>query len=223
MPQRTSRPCAHCGCEFSAVRRDARFCSGACRTRAHQIRRPDLAAKHRATTLARQRKKPVERTCEICNCSFLGRPNANVCSKKCRNHRAYLYGKRTGSRARNREEWRARQRAAGNGHKLNVWSESKKAAYQRRRAIKSGADAERFTNAEIFDRDRWRCGLCGGKVDPALQHPSPMSASLDHIVPLSVPGGPGHVRANVQLAHLKCNTTKRDGVAASGEQLRLIG
>lgn len=215
--------CSFCGSGFLAQHPSARFCSASCRARAHKFRRPDLAAQYRATTRARQKKKPVERTCQICGVQFLGRQNANVCSSKCRNRRAYLSGKATGSRRRNTKTWRAKQRAEGNGHKLNVWTESKKAAYQRRRALKAAAAAERFPNSEIFERDGWRCQLCGRKVDPALRYPSPMSSSIDHIVPLSVPGGPGHVRANVQLAHLGCNTKKSNGVAGSGEQLRLIG
>lgn len=78
-----------------------------------------------------------------------------------------------------------------------------------RRVIKRGGDSEKFFAAEIFKRDEWVCQLCGGKVDPALRHPDPLSASLDHVVPVSKGGG--HTRANVQLAHLVCNTARGNG------------
>jgi 5-methylcytosine-specific restriction endonuclease McrA len=40
----------------------------------------------------------------------------------------------------------------------------------------------------------------------------PFSASLDHIIPYAIPGCPGHVWANVALAHLRCNISKNDRV-----------
>lgn len=39
-----------------------------------------------------------------------------------------------------------------------------------------------------------------------LVYPNPLSASLDHVVPLA--WGGEHTAANVQLAHLKCNVAK---------------
>jgi 5-methylcytosine-specific restriction endonuclease McrA len=70
---------------------------------------------------------------------------------------------------------------------------------------------ERFDATEVYERDGYRCGLCEGKVDPALRYPEPMSASLDHITPLA--RGGAHTRANTQCAHLVCNLKKqaRDG------------
>jgi 5-methylcytosine-specific restriction endonuclease McrA len=40
-----------------------------------------------------------------------------------------------------------------------------------------------------------------------------MSASLDHIVPVSLGGA--HVPGNVQLAHLICNNIKADSLAGA--------
>lgn len=69
----------------------------------------------------------------------------------------------------------------------------------------------------IAARDNYRCGLCGGRVDMALKHPAPLYGSIDHIVPLAV-GGTNDL-TNLQLAHLRCNLSKRDG---GGQQLRMI-
>lgn len=71
---------------------------------------------------------------------------------------------------------------------------------------------------QIAERDKWRCGLCGGAVSKTRQHPDPLAASIDHIVPLSQGGT--NEPANLQLAHLRCNLSKRD--RPQGEQTRLI-
>lgn len=77
---------------------------------------------------------------------------------------------------------------------------------RRRTALKRGATVRRIDYASIYERDAWTCQLCEAPVDPSLRHPDPMSASIDHIVPLALGGA--HVRENVQLAHLRCNISK---------------
>ena len=64
----------------------------------------------------------------------------------------------------------------------------------------------RLRDSEIFERDGFVCGICNEPVDMEVRYPDAMSASLDHIIPLS--RGGGHVRANVRLAHLGCNARK---------------
>jgi 5-methylcytosine-specific restriction endonuclease McrA len=73
-------------------------------------------------------------------------------------------------------------------------------------------DAELIRPVDVFERDGWICGLCGEAIDPELKFPHPMSASVDHIIPLAR-GGP-HTMLNVQAAHLRGNIVKRDNVAA---------
>lgn len=87
-----------------------------------------------------------------------------------------------------------------------------------RRARLRGAMVERFVEAEIFERDNWRCGICGKKVDKRLSFPHHMSASLDHIV--SLRDGGEHSRRNTQCAHWICNSRK---TFKSQGQLRLFG
>lgn len=77
-----------------------------------------------------------------------------------------------------------------------------------RRNRQAGAPAEPVRLADIFERDGWRCHLCGLPVDKGLADHHPMMASLDHVIPVSDPGYPGHVAANLALAHLICNTSK---------------
>jgi 5-methylcytosine-specific restriction endonuclease McrA len=99
---------------------------------------------------------------------------------------------------------RAKNHPAGPPRKR--WPEMYRAGDQLRRARKLGATVEEFKCEEIYERDGWVCQLCDSDVDPELKWPESMSASLDHIIPLSKGGE--HSRANSQLAHLKCNVDK---------------
>lgn len=86
-------------------------------------------------------------------------------------------------------------------------------AVHRYQARKRAGEYERFNNREVFERDEWICQVCGDPVDPELRWPEVMSASLDHINPVS--RGGNHTRANTQLAHLVCNIKKSNKVAES--------
>lgn len=103
------------------------------------------------------------------------------------------------SRKRYREEVAAGTRP----HWRQVDPDLGRAVNQRRRARKAGANCESFRTLDIYERDGWICGICEKPVDRELRYPDPKSASLDHVVPLSLGGD--HTRANVRLAHLKCN------------------
>lgn len=80
-----------------------------------------------------------------------------------------------------------------------------------RRARLRAAYVESFERLEIFQRDGWVCGICHRQVDSNLQWPDPMSASLDHVIPIS--RGGKHERANAQCSHLSCNVRKGAAVA----------
>jgi hypothetical protein len=78
-------------------------------------------------------------------------------------------------------------------------------------------DLTLVSRQQIAERDRWRCGICGGLVKKDLKYPEPMAPSIDHMVPLSKGGD--NSPANLQLAHLRCNIVKRD---KGSQQLRII-
>lgn len=100
-----------------------------------------------------------------------------------------------------------------NHRKPDTWDERRKANYQRRRARKMEVPADSIRFSDIFERDKWACGICGQLVDSSARWPEPGSPSLDHIVPLSKGGH--HIESNVQLAHLECNISKGDRVLAA--------
>ena len=51
------------------------------------------------------------------------------------------------------------------------------------------------------------CALCGKPIDKRLKFPHPLSASVDHIIPIAKGGHPSDL-SNLQLAHLICNQQK---------------
>lgn len=89
---------------------------------------------------------------------------------------------------------------------------SRKLYKQQRRARVLNLPAEPVRADVVYQRDGWNCGICTEPVNPDLRYPHPLSASLDHVVPLS--RGGHHTYANTQTAHLACNMAKSDKVAA---------
>lgn len=79
---------------------------------------------------------------------------------------------------------------------------------RRRKAVLRGAKTEAYRDVDIFERDKWVCGICSLLIDKNLKHPDNMSRSIDHIVPISKGGM--DCPDNVQAAHLVCNIKKRD-------------
>lgn len=93
------------------------------------------------------------------------------------------------------------------------------AAAHKRRAILLEASVEIVEPGRVFERDKWTCHICKGKVRrSARRKRDPEMASLDHLVPLSLGGE--HSYANVACSHLRCNLKKH--TRAVGEQLALI-
>jgi hypothetical protein len=72
---------------------------------------------------------------------------------------------------------------------------------------------------KVFARDGWRCHICGCRTPKRLRGKNlPTSPELDHIVPITVPGSPGHVWDNVACACRSCNIRKGHRILG---QLRL--
>lgn len=82
----------------------------------------------------------------------------------------------------------------------------------RARARAYGVRYEPISRAVVYERDGWTCGICRKSVDPTLRGPHPLSASLDHVKPLS--RGGDHLYSNVQCAHFLCNSQKGEGAGA---------
>lgn len=78
-------------------------------------------------------------------------------------------------------------------------------------------------NKKVIFKTQNTCGICGHLVDFGLKSPHPMSASIDHIVPVSKNGHPSDI-SNLQLAHRTCNRQKSDKVFADADaKPRVLG
>lgn len=75
-----------------------------------------------------------------------------------------------------------------------------------RRARLRDVTIERVDPSQVYERDAWRCHICGHKVRRDVNGLHQLGATLDHLIPLS--RGGAHCYENVALAHRKCNTRK---------------
>ena len=89
----------------------------------------------------------------------------------------------------------------------------------RRKLRLRGLSPEPISVIVLHRRDGGRCSLCRRHVNLGLKYPHPRSATIDHIVPITMGGE--NTYQNAQLAHARCNTAKGNHVC--GSQLRLIG
>lgn len=103
----------------------------------------------------------------------------------------------------------SRRRREELGHWRKLYPAAAAASDARRRMrVEQASPGEPVVPAEVHARDGWTCRLCGRPIDPEVAWPDPMSASVDHVVPLS--RGGAHSMGNVQSAHLGCNSSKGD-------------
>ncbi len=84
---------------------------------------------------------------------------------------------------------------------------SRRRAKARRRAIERGVQADRIDPIAVFERDKWRCHICGIKTKKALRGTyEPLAPELDHITTLA--DGGAHTWGNVACSCRECNHTK---------------
>lgn len=224
--------CLRCGKEYQPKDRlRITCCSRACW---YRLVRSKSKAFNRGKV--KETKPVISRTCVVCNGLFTATQRALLCSEECRkkytskkgrerevaaSNKSYacivcdvLFSVEYGDKNRSfcsleckKERQRQAKRDVGHGN-------------NRKRARKYGGTYEPINREKIFERDGYRCQICGkktrrrkdGKVDN--RHPS-----LDHIVPLSLGGS--HTKENVQCACFRCNSIKRH--TGKGDQMLLYG
>jgi 5-methylcytosine-specific restriction endonuclease McrA len=146
---------------------------------------------------------PAPRICDLCQEPYSlkpgYRPGQRFCSKSCT--RAWQNG--------------ARPPYA----RLAVVGMPLKTLLSRKRRLRRAQTWDGVRDAEILERDRWRCGICGQRIGKSFKFPHPRSKSIDHIVPLSQGGD--DTAANKRAAHLGCNNGRCN--RGGGEQLAMIG
>lgn len=157
---------------------------------------------------------PLNRSCLQCGVP-LGKRGGKYCSKKCtsRYNRGTPDKRNCLSCGSSFPSWKQQAYCSDLCRRLAL-----RQLDHRRRAITRGAAAERFSCIEIFERDNWKCQLCGKKTKRSAPKHDPLKPTIDHIVPIA--RGGAHTRINVQCAHFRCNVRKQ---ASKGGQLRLFG
>lgn len=112
--------------------------------------------------------------------------------------------------------WRSQCRSCY-ASELRTTDAYREAARRHRQTRSVVPDALRL---EIYERDGWKCQLCGKKVGRSYGYQHQRSPVLDHVVPRSKGGSDDP--SNLQLAHRVCNGLKSDRVWRDGEQLLLL-
>lgn len=174
-------------------------------------------------------RSPVRKKCSACGARFEGA--GRYCSFKCRPSeyqkvtvgtcircgQSFDRGSNGASCYLCSDECRAASKAAAMRAKRALPSTIayKKAAKKRRKALARGANgAENVSPERVFERDGWRCGICGKKTLPSKRGTChPRAPELDHIVALALGGS--HTYANVRCSCRACNGRK--GAAALGQ------
>lgn len=209
--------CEWCGATFTPGKVGARCCSYPC---AQYRRRYD----GQATAIPWH-------PCTGCGRPFIRRTTATTCSPDCRrtilrmayaSHRLPCSdcGRERSFRKKLCDICRAERLAHAQAKLVAYRHANRKATKAADRARRRGArTTERFDPAEIFQRDGYRCQLCGERLLMGQAAPHPKSPSIDHIVPIACGGM--HERSNSQAAHLLCNSLK--GARGGPSQLRLMG
>lgn len=190
--------CPTCQKLFIRTRIYQTCCSRACGVIPRAIRKAQRLAELKSARLAeaeqrkldRERKrheteaaKSITGRCKGCDQEFIYRRRGcsrKFCSKKCRPSRRKSKPKVRESR---KHTSRARKYGIPRVYSINL--------------------------RKVCERDKWTCRLCSQPILPLLIGSNdPDAPSIDHIIPLSAKGSPGHVWNNVQLACRACNTQK---------------
>jgi hypothetical protein len=149
------------------------------------------------------------RVCELCECEYIpkhpphrDRPGQQsgqrFCSKSCK------------------RAWQNGSRPPFDRHA--VVGLPRKRRHDRIRRQRRAETWDGVTDAEILERDRWRCGICRKAIGKTFKWPHPKSASIDHIIPISEGGE--DTAGNKRAAHLGCNCGRMN--RGGGEQAALF-
>lgn len=126
------------------------------------------------------------RPCSRCGAKTIGTKNYSRTCDDCKRQARREWSRSSPSRRRHKRIYRAK-----------------------RRAIERGAKAHRIDPIRVFERDKWRCHLCGCRTPKRLRGSyEPNAPELDHIIPLAAGGS--HTWGNVACSCRQCNIAKSD-------------
>jgi hypothetical protein len=171
-----------------------------------------------AFTVKRRGRPPEEKQCKLCNATFVANGAQHYCTPKCQE-----LGKKISLRKLKRQRLLAglcaRHGTAGHCeicHARNFNKANKRRGPEGAR----GPTRSKVEIRKLCEQQKWKCSLCGKKLDPELRGTHNMAISIDHVIPVSKGGT--HDLANLAAAHRICNT-KKGNRSLGPEQLRMIG
>ncbi len=239
--------CEFCGISYTKVGGGKqRACSIACYEK-HRRKDPARAAWHREYmhNYFKERgreKQPTKQICTLCGAEFYSKRNRKYCSEKC--SRKFHYSKHydkwtTYYRRKHDDIWSSprtcivcgKQFNKQYGHVSNVCcseacsiQNEKDSAYnakKRREARIKEQIVHRIYRKKVYERDHWKCQICGKKVRRSATVPDPLAPTLDHIIPICEGGE--HSYRNVRTAHFICNSLRGSNATPQGDQVMLFG
>lgn len=231
--KRRTVPCGLCRRSFKPIN-GQRYCSSECKAEQERKRERPPRPYRRPPCVCGKPRPPRRRACEECepppapkpafrNCGWCGastiRPR--FCGKRCSDI-AYRLRRHGDQRSISYERCRqCGDMFVQSGYKQ--WCSSMCAKRARRSRDKHARRTvtqmgEQFTLREIADRDGWRCHICRRAVIDRPYAARDADPTIDHLVPVS--DGGEHTKANVRLAHNRCNWDRSTGGSV---QLLLVG
>jgi len=165
-------------------------------------------ALHMSAVASLWRRAATARWCDVCGKQNL-RPSSQYCSKACA--RTFLVGREC-------TECGKGILVAGESRRTKCKRCSKRnrlASNNRKRCRLYGVPYDSTIKSRwVFERDGYKCYLCGRKTRPNKNQLHPRYPTVDHVVPLSA-GVYGHTADNVRCACRRCNEAK--GAAWDGQ------
>lgn len=208
------KACVQCGTAFRTRKPEAKCCSNRCVNleRYDRIGRTGKAALIRSSSV-------YPRDCDLCRKPFIARHRDVVQCLACRDSskawRVFISECSACSKLfASRYTSRTCTPACAEFARLMAKREAK----HKRRAIERDAFVSNVSPRRVFERDGWKCHLCGKKINRKAQVPHALAATIDHVIPLAAGGT--HEPLNCRTAHFICNSSK--GSRGGGEQLLLV-
>ncbi len=245
VPHPRDRVCEQCGAVFrmrnpsgaarAGLVKEGRFCSRPCSHKASRLYADKSESKRAEKDRVRAKrglpplpKRPSSVSCSICIKPFTPRSTRqHICSVPCRQEdmrrKAATYYSGPAHAPRECAEcvktYTPEHGAAVYCGAPCATRAKRRVAHKKERARLRLATVESVNPTIVFNRDRWRCQLCGTPTPRRLRGSTTTNApELDHIVPLS--RGGEHSYRNTQCLCRACNASK--GATTKG-QLRLFG
>lgn len=206
--------CRHCTAQFTPTQSTAQYCGKRCKVAAWRQANPARTAEHRAAE--RKASFYFAGYCAHCGVAFGGKRRRTYCSSTCE-HAAWYEVHKVSTAPATRKCASCCKIFAAQPHKTRPTDfcsapcrqAAKRAQKERRNAKLRGATVETVHPLRVFERDGWRCQLCGVKTPKTKRGTySDDAPELDHIEPLA--RGGEHSYRNVQCACRRCNGAKSD-------------